>query len=369
MIIYEDSKTKLLINKEGNFKRIFGIDLLKILAMINIINLHINRYSLNLRININDPKYKEVYRLQIFSFWPVDAFGIISGLVNFKKFKFSNLLYIWFEYFYYSIFFSIYLYKKSLLNKRNLILSFFPVAIKRYWYANAYIFLYLLLPFLTNFISSIDKNLFTKLIISYFFLYSFYHKLVQFNIGGTNFDFINEGYSSIWLIILYISGGYIGRFHLHNPKFSKLIYILLYLISSFLTCEYTFYSSKKYKAADRILISYNSPTIIIQALSLIFFFYHLQITNKYIQKIILFFNPLNFNVALIHLRIFEFKTNKVLHFFNLINKLDKRFLFFKIYAISLLIYFICAFFDYFRFILFKLLKIKSLCIYIGKKFK
>ena len=318
MMIYEDSNTKFLINKGENYKRNFGIDLLRILAMINIINLHINRSSLNLKLNINNPKYKEVYRLEIFSFWPVDAFGIISGLVNFKKFKFSNLLYIWFEYFYYSIFLSIYLYKKSLLNKRNLILSFFPVAIQRFWYFNAYIFLYLLLPFLTNSFSSINKNLFSKLIISYFFLYSFYHKLVEFNIGRTNFDFINEGYSSIWIIILYISGGYIRRFCLHSQKFSKLIYISLYLISSFLTCEHTFYNSKKYKVKNSILMSYNSPTIIIQALSLIFFFYHLQIRNKYIQKIILFF---------------------------------------KIYAISSLIYFICAFCDYFRFVLFKQLKI------------
>ena len=204
--------------------------------------------------------------------------------------------------------------------------------------------------------------------MSYFFLYSFYHKFIQYNIGGTNFDFINEGYSSIWLIILYISGGYIARFYLYKPIFPKLIYFLIFLISSFLTSEYTFYSSKRYKVTNTLLISYNSPTIIIQSLSLIFLFYHLQIKNKYIQKIILFFNPLNFNVALIHLRIFESKIHKVENFYNFINKLDKRFLFFKIYVISILIYFICAFFDYFRFILFKSLKIKSLCIFIEKKY-
>ena len=43
------------------------------------------------------------------------------------------------------------------------------------------------------------------------------------------------------------------------------------------------------------------------------------------------------------------------------------YLFFKIYGISFIIYFICAFVDYLRHLLFKLLKIRQLCIYIETK--
>ena len=83
----------------------------------------------------------------------------------------------------------------------------------------------------------IIENKFNKLIGSYFFIYSFYHKIVEYNIGQTNFDFIDDGYSSLWLIILYIVGGYLGRFYLYmenkplmsNFTFFLFIYYLLFL--------------------------------------------------------------------------------------------------------------------------------------------
>ena len=90
-------------------KRNYGIDLLKIIAMINVINLHVNQSSGLLKLNPKDIKFRKIYLLEIFSYWPVDAFGLISGLIGFKKYKFSNLIYLWFEYFYYSTFF-LYIY-------------------------------------------------------------------------------------------------------------------------------------------------------------------------------------------------------------------------------------------------------------------
>ena len=66
-------------------KRNYGIDLLKIISMINIINLHINKLSGLLYITPKNPKFKQVFRLQAFSFWPVNAFGLISGIMTFRK--------------------------------------------------------------------------------------------------------------------------------------------------------------------------------------------------------------------------------------------------------------------------------------------
>jgi hypothetical protein len=47
--------------------------------------------------------------------------------------------------------------------------------------------------------------------------------------------------------------------------------------------------------------------------------------------------------------------------------MDSKYLFFKIYGSSMLIYFICASIDYFRYLIFKILKIKNICILIEKK--
>ena len=332
-------------------KRNYGIDLLKIISMINIINLHINKLSGLLYITPKNPKFKQVFRLQAFSFWPVNAFGLISGIMTFRKYKFSNLIYIWFEYFFYSILFSIYLYKKSFLNLKNLILSFFPVGIRRLWYFNAYFFMYLLLPFISSSINSLNKAIYTKLIIFFFFIHSIYHIILDYNIRNTDFDFINKGYSSNWLTILYIAGGYIGRFYMSKPYFSRFTCLILFFLSTLISYEYIFYSYKRSKYADKIFLQYFSPTIIIQALSLIFIFSNLKISNRHIIKIILFFNPLNFNVTLIHMRIFLSKTSDIKKFFKYIELLSPKYLFFKIYFFSTIIYILCASFDYFSIVL------------------
>ena len=108
-------------------------------------------------------------------------------------------------------------------------------------------------------------------------------------------------------------------------------------------------------------MNYLSPTIIMQALSLIFLCSNMKITNLYLKKLILFFNPLNFNVTLIHYHI-------IMIFFSSLKSLSTKLLFFKIYGISILIYFICTFIDYLRFLIFKLFKIRDLCNYIEHKF-
>ena len=360
-------KTKEDKNLIYQSKRNYGIDLLKMLAMVNIINLHINRVSKLLKISPKNPKYRQIFRLQTFSFWPVDAFGLISGIIGYKRYKFANLIYLWFESLYYSIVLSIYLYSKSLLNSRQLFMSIFPLGIHRLWYVNAYFFMYLLLPFIINSINIIDKKSFTKIIQWYFIMYSFYHKLNEFNGGKNNYDFVNNGYSSIWIVTLFIIGGYIGRFYINNPLFSKFSFLIIYLLSSFFTSEFIFFSLKKYNISETIFMRYNSPTIIIQAISLIFFFSNLNIQYKFLRKVIFFFTPLNFNVTLIHLRIFYFKTRMITKFFNYVRELNAKFLFFKIYGLSLLIYFICAFFDYFRYLVFKNIKIKNFCYYLEKK--
>ena len=226
--------------------RKYGLDLLKIISMINIINLHINLFLPYSKIKIKSLKFKPIYRLEAFSYWPVNAFGLISGIVGYKKYKFLNMIYLWFIAVFYSLFFSIILYYKSKIKKADLILSFFPLGLKRNWYVNGYIFMYYFLPFVTNSISLINKRLYGKIVFHFFFIYSIYYTIIKYNIKkanfNSNFNFINEGYTSFWLLILYIVGGYIGKFYTYKNIKLNIIYLLIYLISSLITSEYLFYS-------------------------------------------------------------------------------------------------------------------------------
>jgi len=361
-----------IINKNEFMKiersrRSYGLDLVKILAMINIINLHINNKIYYSKLNPQNLKFKQLYRFEAFSYWPVNAFGLISGIVGYKKYKFVNIIYIWFIYNFYSIFFSIHLYYKSKIDTKKLILSFFPIGIRKNWYINAYIFMYLFLPFITNSINSINKIFYGKIVLYFFFIYSIYHTIIKYNMKNTNFNFILEGYSSLWLLILYIIGGFIGRFYINKISIPNFLFLLIYIICSLISSEYVFYSIRKYNFPNTLFLSYNSPTIILQAFSLIFFFSNIKINNKYLIKVISLIYPLNLSVTIIHLGLFLSQIQPMLKLLKFTKELSPNNLFFKIYGISILLYFICIFMDYFRFLLFKLFRIRNICYYIENK--
>ena len=361
-----------LINKNEFMKvertrRYYGFDLVKIIAMINVINLHINgkiRYS---QLNPQNLKFKQLYRFESFSYWPVNAFGLISGIIGYKKYRFINIIYIWFIYNFYSLFFSIHLYYKSKIDSKKLILSFFPLGIRKNWYVNAYIFMYLFLPFIINSIGSINKIFYSKIIFYFFFIYSIYHTIIKYNIKNTNFDFTLEGYSSLWLLILYIAGGYIGRFYIHKNSIPNFLFLIIYIICSFISSEYVFYSIRKENFPNILFLSYNSPTVIFQALSLIFFFSNVKINNQYLIKAISLIYRLNFSVTIINLELLHSEIQPILKLLKFIKELSPNNLFFKIYGISIIFYFICIFIDYFRFLLFKLFRIRNICYYIENK--
>ena len=214
-----------------SLKRNYGLDLLKIFAMINIINLHINLKMKFLKINLQSLKFFHLSHLEFFSYWPVDAFGLISGIVSYKKYKFANIIYLWFIYEFYSILSSIILYYKSKIDTKNFVLSFFPLGIRRNWYVNAYIFMYYFLPFITNSINSINRNFYRKIVIHFFLVYSVYSEIIKYSSENKNFNFINNGYSSLWLFILYIIGGYLGRFIIQKSTISKFLYLQIYLFN------------------------------------------------------------------------------------------------------------------------------------------
>ena len=351
---------QITINKE---KRNYGIDLLRIISMINIINLHINLRTGYLNLNSDNIKFKNRWRLESFSYFAVDCFGLISGIVGFNKYKFSNLIYIWFISLFYSISKHTYLFIENKINLKDLLLSFFPILIKFHWYVNAYFIMYLFIPFINYGIKLIKKKTFRNLVYFYILFFSLYY-ICSALFQKTDYNFLIGGYSSSWLTILYIIGSYLGKYILGNKlnKIFKCIYLMNYVGFSFLSSEIFFITGNK------LLINYLSPTTLFQSLSLVMIFNSVKITNKYIIKIIKFITPLTFSATLIHSIIFSLKLKIILSLLVSIRKLNNNFLFFKIYIISVMIFILCVILDFLRFSLFKILKIREFCIFIERIF-
>lgn len=346
-------------------KRNFGIDLLRIFSMINIINIHINLCTFFRNFNSNDKKFKIIWRLETFSYFSVDCFGLISGIVGFNKYKFANLIYLWFISVFYSVNKNAYLLIENRINLKDFLLSFFPVLIKFHWYINAYFIMYLFLPFINFGIKFLDEKTFRNLVCFYIFFFSIYY-IISALFKKTSYSYLLDGFSSSWLTILYIIGSYFGKYIMKrrnkSNKLIKYFYLINYIGLSFLSSEIFFITGNKF------LISYLSPTILFQALSLVMIFYSIEIENKYIIKIIKFVTPSVFSVTLIHSTLFSLRLKIVLYLFESIRKLNSKFLFFKIYVASLIVFIFCVIIDFFRLLLFKILKIREICLFIERVF-
>ena len=327
-------------------KRNYGIDLLRILSMINIINLHFNSCSNLLLLKPNSFKFEGVWLSEIFSYCAVNCFGLISGIVGYRNYNFSNLIYLWTLLFFYSVIFSTYLYVKNIITKKDLILSFFPVLNIMQWYFNAYFSMYLFLPFINEGIKNLNRKIYRNIVFFFILFFSFYY-IIATIFSKNNYNFLNNGYSSLWLIILYIIGGYLGKYLSQSKNYFRynFIYFLIYIISSFFTSEIKFKLVRMKNKYSEILINYISPTILLQAISLVIFFSSLDIKNKILKKIITFFTPLTFGILPIHWFFFK-QINIMTGIFKWINSIKGNMFFFKLYALGIMFYFIAMLFSY-----------------------
>ena len=217
--------------------------------------------------------------------------------------------------------------------------------------------MYFLLPFINYGINSLNKYFHKNIVIFFIFFYSIYNVIAKFLCLNSNFNFLNDGYSSMWLIILYIIGAYFGKYIILNENKSSIIHFTLYLLifffSTLFNSEFYFILIRsKSKIQKNIFISYLSPTIVIQAIALVMFFMKLKIKNIYLIKIISFLTPLNFSAQLIHARLFQTKLRIIIYLFKWILMFKTKILFCKIYGVGIMIYIFCILIDYIRFLAF-----------------
>ena len=192
---------------------------------------------------------------------------------------------------------------------------------------------------------------------------------------------MNGGSSTIWLLCLYITGAYIGKYNVVYTGIKRYIFSFIYLFIFLFLCyifnKYRNYTiiefSRNYKIKlknfIKRLLSDNLNGVIrfTQAISLALFFLQLKY-NYYLSKLITFIGPLTFAVYLIH-------TNPIVY-----NKYITKILYGKPYDLTfnevmqmlilkcIRIFIVCIIIDYLRHLLFTLLKIRKICILAEKIF-
>lgn len=154
------------------------------------------------------------------------------------------------------------------------------------------------MPLLNSGIQNIEKDLFSKLVELIFLLIVCLATLCPMDAYG-----LLEGYTLVWLVILYIFGGYLNRFEcLTNiPKTTAWIVYILSVAVSVVFCTVGKYGPQAIRQIwdPEALIAYNSPTMVVASIALLSVFEKIKIPEN-AEKIILYLSPAAFGVYLLH---------------------------------------------------------------------
>jgi len=256
--------------------------------------------------------------------------------------------------------------------------DFFPIIYEAYWYFTQYFGMYLFLPVINKGIQCLNKielrTVFLSLIFAFVVVKDYMNpRKDPFRMSG--------GYSSKWLTICFLAGAYLGKFKHVYYGIKKIILFLvcifIFYYSAYLCYKLSYYSIDNakgyYKAKIMIFLKrlfvmrISSIPMIFESFSVLIFFIHIKY-NKYLAKIITFIAPLTFGTYLIHhhpivkisiLNKLFLKDSK-----NLPLNIIIKFVLFR----GIKMFIICLIIDYFRNILFTIVKIKKICIYFEKKY-
>ncbi|MCQ2514356.1 MAG: acyltransferase family protein [Ruminococcus sp.] len=255
-----------------NSERNMGIELLRIVAMFMIVVHHLLFHG-GILDNVcpNTANYYIANILEVICLVCVNLFCLISGYVClYTKHRYSRIINLWIEVFICStaIALGIKLFTNYSLSFASLIFSFFPIISNSYWYFTCYFCLFFFMPLLNRAILSTGKNELKLILFIGFITLSFFDFISKIN--GTLDLGIENGFSLIWFIYLYLCGGYIRKYALDFST-KKYIYLIKYL--GFTALSLLFYIANNYLSEYYFnslgglgVCSYNAPFMVLASI-------------------------------------------------------------------------------------------------------
>lgn len=203
--------------------RHYGVDLLRILAMLGVCLLHINS-AIGLS-HIDFTSYP-VSRLissseHFMGMCSVNIYAMITGYfcINSSKLRVAKYVQLWFQVAFYTAgLFLVYYILKNTFHTELVGCSFvsllYPLPLgSAYWYFAAYTVLFFLAPFLNRGIKALTKSQLQKMLL--FCLVLMPVAAVLKPRFGEYVSLDNEGHSAAWLTVMYVTGSYA---RLYPPK-------------------------------------------------------------------------------------------------------------------------------------------------------
>lgn len=199
-------------------ERNWGIDLLRLVSMFMIVLLHVlGQGGILGNVVPFSKQYYVAWLLESASYCAVNCYALISGYVGiYSQIRYSKLTVLWMQMVFYNICITIFFYIENsmLVNKRNILEMFLPITSEEYWYLTAYFGMCMFIPLVNSGIKNLQKKEYEFLIggISLLIItFTCFVKIYPVLLDRDPFK-LYSGYSMIWLMILYIIGGYIRKY-------------------------------------------------------------------------------------------------------------------------------------------------------------
>lgn len=359
-IMIKKEKGKLVFMEKTIRERNYGIDLLRIVAMMMVVLLHvINQGGVLNATSENFVNHSIAAFFVAAAYGAVNCYALVSGYVGMSsKTKYANILQLFLQVIFYTLTITTVFYylRPGTVEKKDIISAFLPVSNESYWYFTAYFGMFFFSPFFNKMLNCLTKKEAKTLVVTIVLILSVFPCIFMKDVFKSEW-----GYSVIWLSALYILGGCIKIIE-PERKIKKLPAFLIFVVSVSITFASTYLSGiNKYT----FLLTYTSPTVLISALALLVLFSQMNI-KKRSKKVIGFLSPLAFGVYLIHTEPYVWNNILVGSFGQLGNYTPAK-LVISIFAAVFAIWFVCSLIDYLRLLIFKLLHIKNLCVFIENK--
>lgn len=299
-----------------------------------------------------------VYR--ICAYCAVNIFALISGYVSYtdkeKKTNYSNYINTWLQVVFYGILVTIIfnIINPLTFSKGNYIKVLLPVTNDLYWYFTAYTALFAIMPLLNKGIRSCSNQTMKKVFIVIFIVFSIFDTIAKKFV-------LNNGYSAVWIILLYILGATMKKCEI-GKKLKGYQIALGILILYVITYLYKIYGLEITKLnvtiTKDLFICYTSPTMLGIAILYVIGLSRVNF-NNICKKIIKFIAPSAFTIYLLneHELIRKYIIDNL--FVDLANQsLVKIFIY--VIGFSFIFAIISILVDKIRILLFKIFKVKNL---------
>lgn len=284
--------------------RVVGIDLLKIVAMLGIVMLHIINWS-GFGLGREALSAKSILLECLFATClpAVNCFVMASGWVLVKhEVKFCRLFRLWFLVWFYSLLLlaiTLVFFPGTRLKLSDYLASFFPVSCNGYWYFSCYVALFFLMPLLNAAIHHLSRRQITQVLGWGFLFFS----CVTFCFYKDPFV-VRSGYSVLWFSFLYFFSAAMSEFGFFMKVRTGLLALIAVAcigctvigshISAVIIQRYGFVGRPWDFAA------YNSPVLFIESVCFFILFTRISIQSCAIKNLIAFVMPSVFSVYIIH---------------------------------------------------------------------